>query len=293
MLFPQGQHQNIEVNMCPKTVSRGRRVTLRTRWNRARARFFAFQRDHERRPHDSNLVKEHLAAAERWLVKGRRDEGLTEAVMIRLEDELGHLWMMDDWETRYRVLRHQLSVTPGSAEAFDSLIAAGCYADLIVAGLMEVGRPVFPGASEEVRQQARRQVQQLAEGLSVLADVNAAAAQGWSVELFPALDPGLTTILHDEVHRLNEWVNAFDLRHQPGDRPHRLTLFLAAARHAKDVTGIYRDSEFARIFDGLGVTTHGALVSEGTIRNWRQRERDADCYDPRRPPVDHMREAWG
>ena len=137
------------------------------------------------------------------------------------------------------------------------------------------------------------QVQQLAEGLSVLADVNAAAAQGWSVELFPALDPGLTTILHDEVHRLSEWVNAFDLRHQPGDRPHRLTLFLAAARHAKDVTGIYRDGEFARIFDGLGVTTHGALVSEGTIRNWRQRERDADRYDPRRPSVDHMREAWG
>ena len=279
--------------MCPKTVSRGRRVTLRTRWNRARARLFAFQRDHERRPHDADVVKEYLAAAERWFVKGRRAEGLTEAVMTRLEDELDQLWTMDDWKTRYKVLRHQLSVTSGSAEAFDSLIVAGCYADLIVAGLMEVGRPVLPSTPEEVRQRARRQVQQLAEGLSVLADVNAAAAKGWSAELFPALDPGFTTILHDEVHRLNEWVDAFDSRHQPGERPHRLTLFLAAARHAKDVTGIYRDSEFARIFDGLGVTTHGTPVSEETVRSWRQRERDADRHDPRRPSVDHMREAWG
>lgn len=276
--------------MCPKTNFRGRRVPLRTRWNRGRARLFAFRRDSERRSHDSDGVKAHLAAAERWLVKGRRDEGLTEAVMTRLEDELDRLWTTDDWKTRHRVFRNQLSLTPGAVEAFDGFIAAGCYADLIVAGVVEVGRPILPSASEEVRRQARHQVQQLAEGLSVLADVNAAASRAWSVELLPVLDLGLTTVLRDEVHRLNEWVAAFDSQHQPGERPHRLTLFLAAARHVKDVSGIYRDSEFARIFDGLGVTVHGAPVPKETIRDWRRRERNADRQDRRRPSVDHMRQ---
>ncbi len=305
--------------MCPKPLSGGRRVTLRTRWNRARARIFAFQSDFANRHRDSlsakeqerfppgsqwldydyrrrdrAKVKKHLAAAQRWLFKGRRDDGLTETLMTRLEYQLDQLWEADDWKTRHRSFRRRLSPESGAVKAFDGLITAGCYADLIVAGVTEIAQTVNlrSRVSPQIRQRARRQTKQLAKRFSDLADDNAAAVQSWPADVFPVFRRDLTPILRDEEHRLNELADALDLRHYTGVRPHRITMFLAAVNHAKDVTGTYRDGKFAQMLDGLGVLSRGYPLSEETILKWRQRGGDAERYDPRRPWVDRLREVW-
>jgi hypothetical protein len=273
--------------MCPKTVVRDRRVTLQTRWSRARIRLFACQGDYENRLHDDAKVKKHLAAASRWLHQGTRDAGVTELGMKRLEYQLDQLWAADNWKKRYGALRRQLKRHPGAVEAFDGLIHAGCYAGLIVAGVLEIARPIPLRVSRHVRQQARDRAKRLATQFSDLADENAAAVQGWPANAYPVFDRSLTQILRHDAHRLREWVVALDARHQTGQRPHRLTMFLAAVHHAKDVTGTYRDQEFAQILDGLGVKPQ---VSLDTIRKWRRRVGNAERDDPRRPAVDRLRE---
>jgi len=278
--------------MCSKAASPGRRPPLRTRWNRARARLLAFLDDREARLQDSGTVTELLASSQRWLSKGRRSERLTEAVMNRLEHQLDQLWTVDDWKTRQKNFMIRINSHPKVVEAFDGLIALGCYPDIIVEGVKEVGHPVPPSASAAVRQRARRQIQHLSYALDDLAEVNAAAAARWPPELFSVFHVDLTMFLRDEVQRLNEWADALDLRLQKDVHPRRLTLFLAAVRHTKDVTGAYRDNNFAQIFDGLGVTVAGELVSGETIRKWRQRDRDANRYDPWKPLGDHIRLSW-
>ena len=195
---------------------------------------------------------------------------------------------------RHRSFRRRLSPESGAVKAFDGLITAGCCADLIVAGVTEIAQSanLHIRLSPEVRQQRRRQAQHLALALEDLAEVNATAAARWPSDLFPIFLRDLTKTLQGEAHRLNDLADTLDLRHYTGVRPHRITMFLAAVNHAKDVTGTYRDGKFAQMFEGLGVLSRGYPLSEETIKRWRLRGADAERYDPRRPWVDRLREVW-
>ena len=297
-------------------------MTLRTRWKRARARLLAFESDitsrgrdsaranqqerlppcgqwlsyggYDYRQRDRATVKKHLAASHRLLFKSRHDAGLTEKVMTRLENQLDQLWAADDWKKRHNTFRSQLTRESGALEAFDDLVTAGCYADLVAAGVTEATQSMHRRTrpSPEVRRQTRHQAQQLATGLSELAEGYATAVKNWPGNSFPVFNSTFAATLQNEAHRLTDLVDALDLRHGTGVRPRLLTMFLAAVRHAKDVTGTYRDSEFAKILDGLGVTSNGEPVSEELIAKWRQRVSNAERHDLRRPMVDRLRESW-
>jgi len=214
--------------------------------------------------------------------------------MTRLEHKLNQLWDADDCRRRHHGFRKRLRREPGALKAFDALITEGCYADLIVAGVMEIAhaRKVPTQLTPTVRHKSRRHAQSLARAFEDLAEANAAAVTQWPSRVISTFRSDLTKTLQDEALRLKRCAEMLDGRHNTGARPHQITMFLAAVNHAKDVTGTYRDDAFARMFDSLDVTTSGELVSTETIRKWRQRPRPADQDNPRRPLVDRMRETW-
>jgi len=76
--------------------------------------------------------------------------------MTRLEYQLNQLWHADDWRKRHRGFRKRLRQEPGAVKAFDGLITAGCYADVIVAGVTEIAQS-RTRLSPAVRRQGRRQ----------------------------------------------------------------------------------------------------------------------------------------
>ena len=200
--------------MCPKEKS----LSLLERWERARARIFAFEAsdrskefDHwkwlretdfykNRPPEEPNISDSQLDAefqhreqikplretALRLLHEGVRDEGLSAPLMRRLEAHLDRLWTEDGWQDRFHECRARLETHPGALEAFDGLIRDGCYADVVAAGVGEVvsqsiQRMPPPGVRKRAREHARR----LEALCDELAQVNEAAAQDWPGEYAP------------------------------------------------------------------------------------------------------------
>ena len=129
-----------------------------------------------------------------------------------------------------------------------------CYADLIVAGVGEVASRLYQRMPPPpLQQSSRRQAKRLAKACSTLAAENEAAVQDWPARYRPVFNRALTKTLKDEAARLTEWAEAFDLRHKDAVRPYRLTFFIAALNHVKDVTGTYHDQGFVQMLDALGV----------------------------------------
>ena len=279
--------------MCPKPEV-NETPTRRTRWKRARARFFTFETfDLGKRRHDPPRVRRRRRLVGKLLHQGVRDEGLSEALRERLERHLDLLWTEDAWQERFSELRGQLGTRHGALEVFDGLIGSGCYADLVVAGVSEVALGTLQRMPKpQQRRRARDHARRLAQACSALADENDAAVQEWPAGYRPVFDSTLTDRLRNEATRLAEWVEAFDLRHKDAVRPNRLTYFVAACNHVKDVTGTYREQDFAEILDGLGVKGRDEGVQADTIRKWRRRAATAARDHPNRPLVDRMREIW-